>query len=408
MMHMVLYIDPGTGSMLFTVLLGILGFLVYFVRILWIKVKFVLTKGRVDKMKENKIPLLIFAEERRYWQVFKPICEELNRRGVDFYYWTSSQDDPALSADLEHMNAEYIGSGNKAFAKLNVVSASVVVSTTPGLDVYQWKRSKTSDYYIHVLHGVYDPASYRMFGISFFDEILLSGQFQVDQVRFLEEKTGSPRKEAKIVGIPYMDELKKRSDSLPDAPKDNKVILLAPSWGPNSIFNKYGTRVLESLTQTGYDIIVRPHPQSFVSEKEMIEGIMKKYPESDHLKWDRSSDNFESLSKADIIISDFSGVMLDYSLVFDRPVIYAKIDFEPACYDYYWLEDLPWRLKILPDIGVELKEEHLDDIKSLIDSCIDDPRFAEGRKKVRSEAWANIGEGAKYTVDCILERVDGK
>ena len=262
----ILYIDPGTGSMLFTVLLGVLGFLLYFVRVMWIKIKFAVTRGKAGKANGSKIPLLIFAEEKRYWQVFEPVCRELDKRGRDFVYWTTSPDDPALDAGLEHMKCEYIGSGNKAYAKLNVVNASVVVATTPGLEVYQWKRSKSVDRYIHLLHGVYDPASYRMFGIAFFDEILLSGPFQVDQVRLLERKMKSKEKVCDIVGVPYLDELKARRDRAKKDEDHPRTILLAPSWGPNSIFNKYATRVLESLIGTGYDVIVRPHPQTFVSE----------------------------------------------------------------------------------------------------------------------------------------------
>ena len=400
------YIDPGTGSMLFTVLLGIIGFLIYFVRVLWVKIKYIFTRGKVDRSKQDKIPILIFAEEKRYWQVFKPLCEEFSRRGTDVVYWTTSPDDPALDSGLEHIKCEYIGSGNKAFAKLNIVNASIVVSTTPGLDVYQWKRSKSADHYIHILHGAYDPASYRMFGITFYDSILLSGQYQADQVRFLEDKLNTKHKETELVGIPYMDELKKRVELLPPRESSGRTVLLAPSWGPNSIFNKYGTKVLEALTGTGYDIIVRPHPQTFVSEAKMIGDIMDRFPESEHLHWDRSSDNFEVLSRADILISDFSGIILDFALAFDRPVIYADITFDPDCYDYYWLDDLPWRIRMLPDIGRQLSGEDLSDIKTLIDSCIDDPRYSEGREKVREETWVYPGEGASRMVDSILAKRD--
>ncbi|SCW66740.1 CDP-Glycerol:Poly(glycerophosphate) glycerophosphotransferase [Ruminococcaceae bacterium YRB3002] len=403
---MVLYIDPGTGSMLFTVLIGILGFLLYFVKVLWVKIKFVITRGKVDKTNKNKIPFLIFAEERRYWQVFAPVCRELDKRGVDIVYWTMSQDDPAFDSGLEHLKCEFIGTGNKAYAKLNIVNAAVVLSTTPGLDVYQWKRSKFADYYIHILHGAYDPASYRMFGITFFDAILLSGQYQLDQVRFLENKLKTKQKDAVLTGIPYMDELKARLDRTEVEHGDRKTVLLAPSWGPNSIFNKYGTRVLEALTGTDYDIIVRPHPQSFVSEIPMMEEIMAKFPENEHLHWDRSSDNFDVLCKADILISDFSGVILDYALVFDKPIIYADISFTPDCYDYYWLDDLPWRIRMLPGIGSKLTEESLGDIKALIDSCIDDPEYARGREKVRQETWVNIGEGASRMADYITAKLN--
>ena len=43
---MKLYIDPGTGSMLFTVLLGLIGAAVYSFRMLFIKLRFALSGGR--------------------------------------------------------------------------------------------------------------------------------------------------------------------------------------------------------------------------------------------------------------------------------------------------------------------------------------------------------------------------
>ena len=48
-------------------------------------------------------------------------------------------------------------------------------------------------------------------------------------------------------------------------------------------------------------MIVRPHPQSFRSETEMIERIMKAYPDSDQLEWNRDNDNYEVLKRSDIL-----------------------------------------------------------------------------------------------------------
>ena len=67
---------------------------------------------------------------------------EFDQRGVDVTYMTASSDDPALSCEYPHIHGEFIGEGNKAFAKLNFLKAKLLLSTTPGLDVYQWKRSK--------------------------------------------------------------------------------------------------------------------------------------------------------------------------------------------------------------------------------------------------------------------------
>ena len=406
MRECLLYIDPGTGSMLFTILISIVGFLIYFFRIFWIKIKFIISRGKMDKIDSNKIPVLIFAEAKRYWSVFEPICRELNERGTDVTYWTTSPDDPALSQKrYEHVKAEFIGEGNKAFAKLNVVNASVLVSSTPGLEVYQWKRSKFVDCYVHVLHASSEIAGDRMFGTDYYDVLLLSGQYQIDDVRELENLRHLPAKEIELVGIPYMDEMKKRIS--PDKNKNGRrTVLLAPSWGANSIFNKYGTAVIEELLKCDCDIIARPHPQSFISDADMMKDLMAKYPDRDGFKWDLSSDNFESLNAADIMISDFSGIIFDFSLVFDKPIIYADTEFNTDCYDFYCLSHQPWTLTVLPKLGIKLSNGNLGELDQMIDKCLTDESFKEGRDEVRSETWAHMGEGAKRTADFIVRKYE--
>ena len=54
---MVFYIDPGTGSMLFTVLLGIIGAGIYSLRMLFIKLRYKLGGGKVETL-GKKIPAM--------------------------------------------------------------------------------------------------------------------------------------------------------------------------------------------------------------------------------------------------------------------------------------------------------------------------------------------------------------
>ncbi len=93
---MYLYIDPGTGNMLFTIVISIIGFLFCVFRILLVKVKFLISRGKVRNTNEEQIPILMFAETKRYWMVFKPICAELNRRNVRFVNWTIADDNPVF------------------------------------------------------------------------------------------------------------------------------------------------------------------------------------------------------------------------------------------------------------------------------------------------------------------------
>lgn len=402
---MKLYIDPGTGSMLFTILLGIIGAAFYSLRMMLIKLRTRAGGGKAT-VSQSKIPLVIFSDHKRYWNIFKPVCQELDRRGVDVVYMTASEDDPALSCNLPHVKAEFIGPDNKVFTRLNFLNAKLVLSTTPGLDVYQWKRSREAQYYVHIPHAASEITMYRMFGVDYYDAILLSGDYQIQDIRDLEVLRELPRKELVKVGIPYMDDMAQRLQNADPVPAHERTVLLAPTWGPSSIFSVYGGKVIEKLLQTGYHIIVRPHPQSFTSEKEMLDKLMAQYPDSDRLEWNRDNDNFDVLNRSDILISDFSGVIFDFALVYDKPVIYTDPRIDVSVYDAWWLERPLWTMSALPRIGEELNNDNMDSLKKMIDDCLTDPRYAEGRRVVKEETWANAGNGAQAVADYLIQKLN--
>ncbi len=405
-MLLFMYIDPGTGSMLFTILIGVLSAGYYFLRNLLMKMKFKFSGGNIKEEDSRRIPYAIFTDSKRYLTIFKPICDEMDKRGEKLVYLTAEKDDPLLNEHYENVRTEFLGEGNKAYARMNMLKADIVLSTTPGLDVYQWKRSRDVKWYAHVLHAAGDVTMYRMFGIDYYDAMLLSGDFQIKQVRDLEALRSLPEKEAKLVGIPHMDALRKRLLETGDgsSKEHETTILLAPSWGPSSILNKYGKKMIDELIATGYNVIIRPHPQSFVSEKEMIEPLMKAYPDSDKLTWDRNIDNFDTLNKSDILISDFSGVILDYTLVFDRPVIFAETSFDNGIYDSWWLNEREWIFETLDKIGIRLTSENMNNIKELIDRGLTDTQLAEARDKARDESWAYIGKSVENIVNYLIEK----
>ncbi|SCW65666.1 CDP-glycerol glycerophosphotransferase, TagB/SpsB family [Ruminococcaceae bacterium YRB3002] len=402
----VLYIDPGTGGMLFTILFGLFSVVVFSCRVLLMNMKFRISGGKGKKTDDLKTPLVIFTDHKRYWNIFEPILEELERREREVLYLTCSHDDPVFSKDYKYIRSEFIGEGNKAFSKLNLLNASVVLSTTPSLDVFQWKRSRDVDCYIHIFHAPNDVTLYRMFGIDHYDALIVSGEYQEKQIRQLEELRGITPRDVEICGIPYLDEMKMRLSASGEVPPHDRTVILAPTWGTSGILSRYGERIIDNLIETGYKIIIRPHPQSFFSEKELIGNLMAKYNDPSLVEWNTDNDNFDVLRRSDILISDFSGIIFDYSLVFDKPVIYTKTGVNFAPYDAAWIDEDPWTLKILPYLGFELNDDNAGDIKTLIDTCIEDPSFVSGRQKARSETWFHIGEGTKRTVDFVLKKYD--
>lgn len=403
-MNPLFYIDPGTGSMLFTLLIGLISAGVYGLRNLAVKLRFIASGGRAEKGDNAQKPYVIFAESKRYWNVFEAICDEFEARDIDIDYLTASPDDPALEKPYEHVKCKFIGEGNKAFAHLNMLKADMVLATTPGLDVYQWKRSRDVKYYVHILHAISDATMYRMFGLDYYDSVLLTGEFQVEQIRKLESLRNLPEKALEIVGLTYVDYLKARLLASEPVKPHEITVLIAPSWGKSAILSLYGGKIIDALLEAGYHVIVRPHPQSFESEKELMDKLMADYPESEQLEWNRDNDNFDVLHRSDIMISDFSGVIFDFALVFDKPLIYTEPAFDNAPYDACWLEEEPWTFTTLPKIGKQLSMDKLVGISELIESCLKDEGLQAGRDAARNECWQHQGEAATRIVDYLVAK----
>lgn len=401
---MLLYIDPGTGSMIFTILLSLLSVSFFFLQKIHLKLKNLYNRGSVGRQRTDHMPFVIFSDSRRYWNVFRPVCDEFERRKVKAVYWTTSKDDPALASEYEYIKCEYIGNINKASARLNIMDAGVCISTTPGLDIYQWKRSPGVRWYVHIMHGIYDVTSYRMFGLDYYDAVLVTGQFQMDQIRKLEQVRNDPAKEIEIVGVTFLDTMKERYESTEHEKHDRLTVLMAPSWGESSILCRYGAEIIESLLKTGYRLIIRPHPQSMISDKAVIEPLIKQFPDSDDISWNFDDDNFDVLSRADLMISDFSGVIFDYAFIFGRPVIYADISFDPAPYDAAWLDEPMWVFEVLKKIGIPLQKDDLGRLKTVIDQAVGSEELQRNIEEIRSAAWMHPGESARLIADHAIRK----
>ena len=202
------YIDPGTGSAIIAILLGLISAIIYGIKGLLVKI----TSGIfVNKeRKEEHIPIAIYTDSKRYWNTFKPICDEFEKRETNIKYLTQSRDDPVFDEKYRYIMPEFIGEKNEGITKMNHLNADIVLTTTPSLNVYQWKRSKNVKWYVHIMHACNDLILYRMFGVDYYDAVLVNGQFQINDIRKLEKLRNLPEKECNVVGLVYFDNIKKR------------------------------------------------------------------------------------------------------------------------------------------------------------------------------------------------------
>ena len=401
------YLDPGSGSMIVSVIIAMVTILIYVTKsFIYGKMK---ALGKKSDMTDTKreYNVVVYSEGGQYWNVFHPILRELDARGIPTMFFTSRNDDPGLAVDFTNVEKKFIGEGHNAFFVLNKIKAKMVLMTTPGLGVLQIKRSKGVKHYSHITHATGTCFSYKAFSLDYFDSVLVGGTADRDLIAELEEKRRSAKKQVEMIGSTYLDELRaklKNSGYVYNMFSEKKTtVLVSPTWGSHGLLSKYGQKLLKTLSDCGtFNIIVRPHPQSFISEKNLMEELMKNFPETENLKWDREKDGLNSMFHSDIMISDFSGIIFDYLFLFERPVLTFKSQFEKRGREAMDLKDDSYDIKILDRIGKTLTESDISEIPAIINSSISEKQALSSVVKEAEDALArHPGEAGKRAADFI-------
>jgi hypothetical protein len=399
-----LYIDPGTGSALFSIAIGIVAAVYFLFRALFLKLRVVLFRKKDVYLSRHRF--VIYAEDKRYWAYFESVLDEFEARQTELLYLTSSEDDPIFSSHYNYIKGKYIGKGNRAFAYLNFIPADFVLSTTPELDVLQWKRSKAVGHYCHYVHGAGGTLLYRLFSLDYFDSILVGGETEIPEIRALEHARKIPEKQLVVVGNTYFDRCSKKIKSLPAEKEHPFTVLVSPSWGPSALLKIHGEKLLDPLVKTGWHIIIRPHPQSLIVEKPMVNTLIEKYRDCSNIEWDYNHENIYSMAKSDIMISDFSGIIYDFVFLFDRPALVSVQNLDFRRLDAHNVSFEPYYFQAFKKIGVELEASRTDSIKDTIDGMIHSAQLREIRDEIKKTMWQYQGEAGKRIVDFMTETVN--
>ena len=395
------YIDPGTGSMLLSLVLSIVGTLFFIFNLLIIKLKrLFFIKNKI----ENKFPIVIFSEGKMYWKIFKPILDEFEKREKTVTFLTCNEDDYVFKENYKYVNAKFIGTGYNAMAKMAFLKADICLMTTPQLDVLQLKRSKFCKNYVHIFHSISSSNDYRLFALDFYDTVLCDAEFQINDIRAIEKKRQLPAKDLKIVGSPYMDYLEECLNKSDIQKNNNFTILIAPTWGQDGLLYKYGSKLIDKLVKDNYNIIIRPHPQSLIVEKNIIKKLENQYSSNKNITFDYDNNNLISMAKADIMISDFSGIMFEYAFLFNKPILYQNSKMNDEIYDYSELGIKPLRYSVLNDIGVELTENNIDSIDKIVEELRNNEKIFQQINNAKNLFWAEQGIGAKNVVNYLIQK----
>ena len=414
------YLDPGTGNALIYVLLSLLGAVFYFIKGFFYKI----VKSRNEQVgvssaryNSEQDTIVIFNEGKTYWNTFKPVVEKLIEKNQKFIYYTMDIEDPCLQIANRLMDNRYIGDGNLAYSKIGNLNANVVLSTTPNIGTkgYPIPRSKGIKKLVHVFHGFDDLSFLHRGSLDHYDTVLLMGEFEIPIIRKLETLRNLPAKELIPGGLPYMDELLEKAKYFSNKAFDvteksinnnsDITVLLAPSYGEKGFLYCYGTDFIEKLAKQGFNLILRPHPQSFKFEKKLLRIAEEKLKRYKNIEWDYNPDGSQSFQKADILISDTSGVRIDFAFVYEKPFITMPISFDEL--QDYEIVDLgeSWTEKAIQKIGYTLSENEIQDLDKIIWKVLRE-KTDKAISEFRTQHIYNLGSAGEVIADYLIAAND--
>lgn len=445
------YLDPSTGSLLLSSFIALIASIIFLSKSIFYKAVQIVVGGGAESLnplrKRDTHTLVFYSEGKQYHNVFSPILLALDQFDYPYTYLTSSQED----YDLYHISPPknpnatfaYIGDSNSnaAIAQLNSLKADLVVMTTPQLDVLQIKRSKGVKHYCHIIHSLPHIDIYEIFALDYFDSVLTNSPIHTDFIRQVESKRALKHKQVIITGCTYLDVLAQKlqdyrqtqekfaffpqqkaaqnhnqkvdSSQSPKAALESTfatsttptapTILIAPSWGREALLSKYGFAIIKPFINTRFQLIIRPHPQSYLSETSILQELQERTKHCKNIVWDSNRDNIYALDAADVMIGDFSGVLFDFVCLFEKPVLTPEFRFCNIGYDLEDIYPTPWVQSALPRIGRQFHPKDLHHLPTIIESMLrDKDSMQESLRAMKQELWHFQGSGGEQSARALL------
>ena len=362
---------------------------------------------RFEKLDQKSRAIVFYSENEYDFIFFKSIIEKLTQEyDTKICYVTSSKTDPMLNCNDKNILPFYIGDGVAHKNFFVNLKATILVMTMPDLETFHIKRSKVYPvHYVYIFHSLNSTQrAYRSTAFDNFDTVFCTGNYQIIEIQERERKFNLKKKKLVKHGYGRLDALinQVQNTNIKNDISTNKVVLVAPSWGANGLIETKGQEIVHLLLNSGFDVILRPHPMTIKKSNKVIQKIEKEFKDNLNFKLETDIRNMESWFLCDCMISDLSGAAIEYSFTFEKPILYVvtpeKIVQEKQI-DLVSLEE-----KIRPQIGEVISLSQLPLIPSKINQLLlSQNKFKAKIQKIREETVFNIGnsgeQGAKYLLE---------
>ena len=340
--------------------------------------------------------IVFFSESGQDWHQFSGLITELNenlRRKVT--YVTSDSTDPGLSRQHENYRSIFIPEGWFLTIFFQVNQSELFVLTMMDLHNLQLKRSLQPVHYVYLFHSM---GSTHMVdhenSFDHYDSLFCTGPHQVAEIRRREELKGLPARHIYDYGHPRLEDVieQGRAYSPPQTADGPVTVLIAPTWGDDSIFNTCGKQLIEVLLQAGYRVIMRPHYQSIRLTPDVIAAVRDSFMDHERFEYIDRMDETDSILRSDILVCDWSAMAMEYAMGLEKPVLFIDVPSRIRNPNWRELGIEPVETSIREQVGEVLATSALAQAPDAIERLLATAgRFRERMKELREQSVFRLG-----------------
>ncbi|MGN6419248.1 MAG: CDP-glycerol glycerophosphotransferase family protein [Pseudobacter sp.] len=268
--------------------------------------------------------VIVYSESKYYYQYYQFLLNDIRKQtGRDILYITSDKNDPLLKGGIQGMRVVYVKWLIQfLFSK---IQGDVMIMTMPDLDNYGFKRSTFVSKYYYLPHAAVSlHQQYTEKAFFHYDAILCAGPFHAEEVGKLKEAYQLKDIEAMPYGYPLFEEISRRYKGKAENREQRPRILVGPSWFSGSIMDTCIEEVMAGLSRLPYDVLVRVHPEYMKRKADRYKHLLKLIAGYENISIDTTINVLDALLNADLLITDRSGIALEYAFGTLRPVLFIE------------------------------------------------------------------------------------
>jgi YidC/Oxa1 family membrane protein insertase len=350
--------------------------------------------------------IVFYSVRAQYYVYFSGIIEELLARGATLSYITSDPDDPIFTGEKSGIRPFYL---KTLFPfTLPFLDAKVVVMTMPDLHRYHIRRSAYGANHVYLFHSLMSThMGYRPGALDHFDTIFCAGPHHKEEIRRTEALYSLPPKCLLEHGYfrlekIYRNHLEYKDGQARDPTGGRPRILIAPSNHDQNILATCAVPLVSALLGGGFEVVFRPHPLSFLHQAGYVAELRKEFAGDGRFGLDEDVRSEIAIHDADLLISDWSGVALEFAFGTERPVISINLPVRQQNPDYGRIGIPPAEIALREEIGIAVDPGDFSDLPGKVNMLLDQQEaYASKIRALRGDYVYNLGESGRVGADYI-------